>query len=544
MTAPAPAFDSHSRSQSLQRLRQETFDVLILGGGINGAGIARDLALRARRKGHQLRIGLIEQRQFGSGTSGRNSQLLHGGLRYLENLEFGLVREALHERATLRGIAPHLVDPLPFLIPFYGWFERRYYGTGLWLYDLLAGSRNIARRRYLSREDLAQAEPRLDMSGLHSAAIYHDCRVNAARFLLENIFDAARDGAAIANYTRADKHEQSNGGHAVEARDMLSGDFFRVRAMKLVDARGPWDDGGSLRLVRGSHIILPRVNASPNAIAHFAADGRIIFIIPWGPGERLSLVGTTDVDHAGGPDDVRITADEVRYLQGIVAGLFPAAAGQEPISTYSSLRPLLKTSGSATAASRGHRIWNDDEGVLRIAGGKYTTYRAMSDEATSLVVQEIAPELTDRCATGETPLGGNTGEALEELTAQTPALAARHGLEATEVKQLVRAYGVQTPRVLELMPPRPEDGLSRIECAIIAFAARHEMAQRLPDVLYVSTYWGYQRHWEPEDLARVARRLGCHLGWDEARVAQEAELALRIGSAAAADTRQSQPARS
>jgi glycerol-3-phosphate dehydrogenase len=503
------------RERALARLRSEEFDVLVVGGGINGAGIARDLALRAPGA---LRIALIEQRHFASGTSGRNSQLLHGGLRYLEGLHFGLVREALRERVTLARIAPHLVDPIPFLIPFYGWFRRRYYGAGLWLYDLLAGSANVGRRRFLTRDQAMREEPRLAAEGLHSAGIYWDCRVNAARMVLENIFDAAAHGVVVSNYLRAGRPRAESGAYTVPATDALTGESFPIRARRVVDARGPWDDSGKVRLVRGSHIIVPRVAAGPHAIAHFHTDGRIIFVIPWGPDDSLSLVGTTDVDHAGGPDAVRIAGDEVRYLLAILRGLFPGAPPGEPLAAYSSLRPLVESGGSATSASREHRIFFGEDGVLRITGGKYTTYRAMSEEAVDL----LAPELRGRCATASTPLNGNSTNLIEQLRARAGALAERYGVETRAVESLIRTHGLRTEAVLALLP---EAG--SIDCAVMRHAIANEMALRLPDLLFVSTYWGFERRL---DWRAMARQMGALLGWDDRRMEEEAELASRIAA--------------
>jgi Glycerol-3-phosphate dehydrogenase len=193
----------NSREATIERLQDGPLDVLILGGGINGAGIARDLALRSRRAGVELRVGLVEQRHFASGTSGRNSQLIHGGLRYLKGLEFGLVAESLRERATLLRIAPHLVSPQPFLIPMYGWFARLFYGTGLAIYDVLSRGGALPRHRSLTRSDVMGLEPGLSTDRLTSGAIYFDARVHSARFVLENIFEAARNGAMIVNYARA-----------------------------------------------------------------------------------------------------------------------------------------------------------------------------------------------------------------------------------------------------------------------------------------------------------------------------------------------------
>ena len=320
---PEPAFTRDARARNIERLRSETFDVLIIGGGINGAGIARDLAMRGTK------VALVEQNHFASGTSGKNSQLIHGGLRYLKQLRFHLVREALHERATLLRLAPHLVKPQPFLMPMYGWPARLFYGTGLTMYDWLAGRHNVSPHRVLSSAEVAKLEPDLALQGLTHGAIFYDCQIHSARFVVENIWEAARLGATIVNYARARRE-----GGSVIVTDALSRDAFPVRAASLVDATGAWEPG--LRLVRGSHIAIPRVNTSENAVAYFEESGRIIFVIPWGSARQLSLVGTTDVDHAGGPDSVHISAEETEYLLRIVRRLFPAARDAEPIAAFSS----------------------------------------------------------------------------------------------------------------------------------------------------------------------------------------------------------------
>ncbi len=532
MTCGAPpALSPARRTDNLRRLREETFDVLIVGGGINGAGIARDLALRAAASGAQLRIGLVEQRHFASGTSGRNSQLIHGGLRYLKQLQFGLVKEALEERATLLRIAPHLVEPLPFLVPMYGVWARAYYGAGLLLYDLLAGRHNLGRSRFLSREQVRSVEPGLSGDGLHSAGLFWDCRVESARLVLANIADAARMGVAAANYARAQAWKREGELWRVEVADALGGDVFPVRARKLVDARGPWEGSAALRLVRGSHIVLPRVNAGGHVIAHFGADGRILFIIPWGPGDALSLVGTTDVDHAGGADQAAVSGDEVRYLLAIVRGLFPRAEHMEPIAAYSSLRPLVASgAASPTSASREHRIWNSPDGVLHVGGGKYTTYRRMSEQAAGMVCGEIAPELARGCQTAQTPIGGNTHQEIAALREQAPEMAARHGLETEEVAGAIRLYGVEAPRLFAMAPESPADGLGRLELARIAWAVEHEMAHRLADLLFVSTYWGYHQPPTEVRFAPAAAAMGRLLGWDAARREREIALAVTIAA--------------
>ncbi len=520
-----PAFLPASREQNLRCLREAPLDVLIVGGGINGAGIARDFALRAKRKGMDLRIGLVEKRHFASGTSGKNSHLIHGGLRYLKYFEFSLVQEALHERAVLLRIAPHLVEPLPLLLPFYGWSQRFLYGSGLWMYDLLAGARNIGRHRILSREEVEKVEPGLSPEGLVAGASFYDCRVNSSRLLLENIFDAARDGAIVANYAQA---ELEPGGAAV-IRDALGGESFRITARKIIDATGPWAREPGLRLVRGSHLVLPRLNRGNHALAYFEPSGRIIFVIPWGAARDLSLVGTTDVDHDAGPDHVAISAEETRYLLEIAGRLFPQALGVEPIAAFSSLRPLIADSAdSPTAVSREHKIWNSDDGVLHVSGGKYTTYRAMSAQAVDLAMREVAPELEGACATAEVALGGNSQENFSALIDDAPRLAEKHGLDSGQLFPVLRDYGVASGSLLALLPASAPAGLGRLDHARLLHAVRHEMARRLTDLLFVSTYWGYERRWCEEDLAWVASAMAAELDWSQARIAEEIALVRKL----------------
>lgn len=456
---------SDPRPRQIQQLRESPLDVLILGGGINGAGVLRDLALRAKKRAARLQIGLIERGHFASGTSGKNSQLIHGGLRYLKYLQFHLVRESLRERSVLLRIAPQYVKPLGFLLPMYGIRSRLIYGAGLRLYDWLAGADKIAPHRMLRKEEVAQIEPELLRQGLSAAAIFYDCGVTSARFVVENILDAMANGAWASNYAQAEAWDrQADGLWRVRCTDKLSGSEFEVRARKLVDARGAWSDGDSLRLVRGSHIVLPRVNASDHAVAHFEPDGRIIFLIPWGSGNQLTLVGTTDEDHQQGPDRVQITSHEVDYLLGIVRKLFPARAGVTPISSFSSLRPLVRErEGSPTSATREHRIWNSDDGILHIAGGKYTTYRSMSEEASDLICREIAPALGALHVTAEIPF------------------------------------------------PKAEREIG------------DALEQRLSDYLFVSTYLGYERRWDVDSLMPLGEALGSKRGWGKDRIRVEVD---------------------
>lgn len=429
------------RAENIERLTREQFDVLIVGGGINGAGIARDLTMRDAG----IRVALVEKNHFATGTSGRNSQLIHGGLRYLKYLEFDLVHEALRERATLLRIAPGLVRPLDFLLPCYRAFDRWFYGAGLALYDLLGAEGSHS----LSGQQVTALEPTLARDGLHAGLIFSDCLVHSARLVIENIVDAAARGAAVANYV------EWRGDHAV---DRFSDHQFSIRARRIVDATGAWSGGAALRLVRGSHLIFPRIQAGPEALAHFDDQGRIVFLIPWGENADLTLVGTTDVDHHGTPDDVRISPEETAYLYGIVQRLYPEYRGQH-ISSYSALRPLIAEAGrSATSTSREHRIWETPDGVLHIAGGKYTTYRAMSEELVDALLTDLRPGQNHPCRTAHVPLD------------------------------------------LVIRPT-------------VRMAVEREFARNLQDVLYVSTYRGYERRVTREFLEPLAHEMAELLGW-------------------------------
>jgi glycerol-3-phosphate dehydrogenase len=503
-----PAVNPDTRRLAIERLRGETFDVLIFGGGINGAGTARDLALRARvgraKLNIDLKIGLVEQNHFSSGTSGKNSHLIHGGLRYLKQLNFHLVREALRERAVLLKIAPHLVEPQPFLLPMAGFAKSLYYDLGLTIYDFFDGSGVVPWHRRVSLDEVRSLEPGLAAPGMTGAAEFYDAQVRSARLVLENVFEAVRNGAACANYVRAEDHaREPDGTWRVQLRDSISGERFETRARVLVDSTGPWARDPVPRLVRGSHIVMPRLNSSKHAIAYFEEYGRIIFFIPWGERGDRTLIGTTDVDHQGTADDVHISDDEMRYLRTVAARIFPASAKMEPVAAFSSLRPLLASRGSATRATREHHIYRDPEGVIRITGGKFTTYRSMCQEAADLAVGAIAPGLRKVHLTAKTALNGNTVEAVQSLVKEARALGAEHGTAESEILMLIRQYGLLTPAVLDCVETADIAGRANIDAARGVFAARHEMAREPKDFLEVSTslaYEGYDAPFPPASI--------------------------------------------
>jgi glycerol-3-phosphate dehydrogenase len=482
----------------------ETFDVLILGGGINGAGTVRDLALRGKVSNGKFAVGLVEQNHFSSGTSGKNSHLIHGGLRYLKQFDFRLVREALRERAVLLKIAPHLVDPQPFLMPVAGPLKSLYYDLGLTIYDFFGGSRALPWHRRLSLGQVHELEPGLAAPGMTGAMEFYDAQVRSARLVLENIFEAVGNGAACANYVRADSHQRDeNHLWRVRLTDSISGETFEARSRSLIDSTGPWARDPSPRLVRGSHIVMPRLNASKHAIAYFEDDGRIVFFIPWGERGERTLIGTTDVDHDGSPDDVHISEDEIRYLRTIAARIFPASARLEPVAAFSSLRPLLVSHASATKATREHHIYRDAQGVIRITGGKYTTYRAMAEEAADLAVAEVAPGLQSVHLTAKTALNGNTPEAIQGLLKGTRALSKQYNVAESEIIMLIHQYGVLTSAVLDYVETAQFVGRMDVDTARLVFAARHEMAIQPRDFMEVSTSLGLEGHDPPVAPASI-----------------------------------------
>jgi glycerol-3-phosphate dehydrogenase len=499
-----PAVYPGTRQDAIERLKTETFDVLIFGGGINGAGTARDLALRGKAANGKFTVALVEQNHFSSGTSGKNSHLIHGGLRYLKQFDFRLVREALHERAVLLRIAPHLVDPQPFLLPLSGFAQSLYYDLGLTIYDLFDWSGALPRHRRISVKELRSLEPGLGLPGLTGAMEFYDGQVRSARLVLENIFEAIRNGAACTNYVQAVSHARDDQGlWRVQLRDSLSGEAFETSARALIDSTGPWAQDPAPRLVRGSHLVMPRLNASNRAIAHFEDDGRIIFLIPWGERGERTLIGTTDVDHEGTADDVHISKKEMRYLRAIAARIFPVSAKIEPVATFSSLRPLLVSHGSATKATREHHIYRDARGIIRITGGKYTTYRAMAEEAADLVTAELNPGLRHVHLTGIRALNGNTPDAVEALLKDTRALTAKYGVAEPQIIMLIHQYGVLTPAVLEYVEGANLPGREDVDAARLVFAARHEMAIQPRDFLEVSTSLGLEGYDTPLPSASI-----------------------------------------
>lgn len=515
--------------RATRRLSELRFDVLVIGGGITGAGIARDLALRGAS------VALVDQDDFASGTSSRSTKLIHGGLRYLERLELGLVFEACRERRTLQQIAPHLVRPMPLMIPLYRGARRSkaLVHAGLTLYDLLALRRNTHPHRIIAADEARRRQPLLDPQGLSGAALYWDCRMDDARLCLENIIAAREAGAVTVNYARVTGLLHHTGrivGAAVEDRE--TGELLEVAARVVVNAAGPWLDRvgaltGSwvprLRPTRGSHLLVPRLTGGDEALYLSSdRDDRMFFVIPWG---ELSLIGTTDLDDSGPPEEVVISNEEITYLLEETTRYLPGTRlnRSDVVSSFSGIRPLLAGGpAQASAVSREHALFETADGLIAIGGGKYTTYRAMAAKVADRVMERLGRP-RGQVQTAQLPLpGGLPG--WERLLRELSAQGQRHGLETGELQRLVDRYGARTSRLLELLDREPElaaplvPGLP-LRGVEVAYAADCEMARTPEDVLRRRSALALLPGHGLAAVAAVATLLGRRLSLPPARVA-------------------------
>ena len=536
MAAETP-FSHQTRAAALSSMAAEPVDVLVIGGGITGAGIARDAALRG------FRVALVEKGDFGSGTSSHSSRLIHGGIRYLEHRDFRLVFEASRERRVLLHIAPHLVRPLPFVFPVYrgsrvpGWKLR----AGMWLYDALAAFRNVKTHRWLSPKQVRKAEPALKDRGLTGAALYWDAQTDDARLVLATAQSAARAGAQMANYAEVTSLLTPDGRvRGATVRDVLSGETRTVRALVVVNAGGPWVDAlrrmddpeapPLLRPTKGAHVAVPRRRiGNERAITLFSPiDGRVMFVLPWGD---LSYIGTTDTDADAYPDAVRVTAADVTYLLRSANAAFPEAhlSPNDVVSVWVGLRPLLGQDPGASPAqvSREHRVVESAQGLITIAGGKLTTYRVMARDVVDRVAARLheldGRPVAPRAPTDRLPLPG--GEAAELDVLRETARA--RGVSDATARHLVASYGSEMAAVLNLVDRDRSLGepvaLGRPEIwAEVAHAVEREMALRVQDVLVRRLHLFYEFDQQGTAVAApVAQRMKKLLGWDEIREAEE-----------------------
>lgn len=531
--SPRP-FSASAREENLARLAEETFDVLVIGGGITGAAIARDAVLRG------FRTALVEKGDFAVGTSSRSTRLVHGGIRYLEYGEFRLVFDACSERRILRRIAPRLVRPLPFLYPLYAgqrpapWKLR----LGLALYDVLSLFRNVQRHRWLSPEEATRREPILSSQGLVGVGRYYDAEVNDARLTLAMARSAHLHGAVVVNYTPVVGLMKA-GGKIVGAQvvDARTGREIEVRARVVVNATGVWTDHvrrldqpdarPMLRPTKGIHFLIPRARLYTHHAIIFPSprDGRHLFIIPW---KDFAFVGTTDTDYEGDLDDPAADAEDVAYLLEAVNHLLPGASvgEDEIISTWAGLRPLVAAPGHPSAVSRKHVIVESPSGLVTITGGKLTTARRMAEELTDRVAKRLAEMgvfARSDCRT-QAPVEGAQVEPVE-----------MEGVAEPVGRHLAETYGGDARRILGYVEENPTLGEPIVPglpylLAEALYAVRHEMALTLSDVLIRRTHVIYEA--DDGGIARaraVAGVMAPHLGWDAAEIERQlAEYAAQV----------------
>jgi len=509
-------------------------DILVIGGGITGAGIARDAAMRG------FRTALVERGDFATGTSGRSSRLIHGGLRYLEQYAFHLVRESARERRTLLHIAPHLVWPRSFLFPLFagGRVPRWQLAAGMWLYDALASFRNVERHRWLSKREMLQAEPRLRADDLLGGPRYYDAQCDDARLTLANARDAHRLGALVASYTEVQGFDRAAGRiRAARLRDQLSGETLMARARVIVNATGPWSDGVRedgrelLQFSKGAHVVVPRARIGlTEAVTMLSpVDGRVLFALPW---DELAYIGTTETPLERLPDEVAADADDVVYLLRSGNAMFPDARLQpdDVISTWAGVRPLVRPPSvrDAGAVSREHVIV-EAPGLVSVLGGKLTTYRRMAAQAVDRAAAALhaldGRPLPRAAATDREPLpGGETGD-LDLIVAEVE----REGLASATARRLVRRYGTEAPAVARLAAASPPlaapvaAGATALRAELV-YAVQREMALTLSDLLIRRTpvFFETPGHGLPE-AADLAALVAPELGWDAARCGAEVE---------------------
>ena len=519
-------------------------DVLVVGGGIVGVGTALDAVTRG------LNTGLLEQRDLGSGTSSRSSKLIHGGLRSLEMLDFGLVREALQERGLLlTRLAPHLVRPVPFLYPLTrrGW-ERPYVGAGLALYDAMAMlgkyDMGVPRHRHLTRRQVARIAPDFKADRIAGAIRYYDCQVDDARLVVTVARTASRHGAHVANRVRVTGFlREGERVVGVRAVDLETGREFEVRARVVVNAAGVWTDeiqemvGGrgalNVQASKGIHLVVPRDRIRSEAGFINRTETSVLFVIPWG---RHWIIGTTDTPWDLDKAHPAASRADIDYVLDHVNTILREPLDHEDVEgVYAGLRPLLTGESEPTSKiSREHTVVTPVPGLVMIAGGKLTTYRVMARDAIDAAGHSLRTtvNLTVRDSiTDRVPLVGADG--FETRSNQRVLLARRSGLHVARIDHLLGRFGGMVDEILDLVEDRrvlglPLEGAEDYLAAEVVYAVTHEGARHLDDVLTRRTRVSIETFDRGVAAAPgVARLMGAELGWDEARQADEVDHYLR-----------------
>ena len=535
-------FSSINRLRLIDRLSSEQFELLVIGGGITGAGIALDAASRG------MKVALVEKQDFASGTSSRSTKLIHGGLRYLKQLEFTLVAEVGRERAVLYNNAPHLVVPEKMLLPL---TERGTYGSmttslGLWLYDWLALVDKDEKRRMLDKTETLDLEPLLRDDDLVGAGLYAEYRTDDARLTICVMRSAAEHGALPINYVDATRFLYEDQICGINCKDALSGAEFEIMAKQVVNAAGPWVDkvrgkdhevtGKHLHLTKGVHIVVPKERFPIMESIYFDVEGgRMAFAIPRG---KITYIGTTDTEYKGDYEDPDVTSADVTYLVEAVNTVFKDVDLREDdiISSWSGLRPLIHEDGkSPSELSRKDEVFVSDNGLISIAGGKLTGYRQMAKKVTTLVAQRLYGSSAVKCSTRHIKIAGGEFENPSDLPGYISKMAdglAAFQLSEYEANYLVRNYGRGTETILELMQNicHP-DSQVQLGLAELQYCLDQEMVQTLED--FFSRRTGLM-NFDPPRVSvlqnAILKRMAAHLGWTDQQI-RDQEKALNRSTA-------------
>ncbi len=521
------------REEAWQRLGSETFDLVVIGGGVVGAGTALDAATRG------LRVALVEARDLASGTSSRSSKLFHGGLRYLEQLEFGLVREALRERELmLTRLAPHLVKPVSFLYPLTKrvW-ERPYTAAGLFLYDSMGGSKSVPGQKHLTRAGVERMVPALKRSSYIGGIRYYDAQSDDARHTMTVARTAAHYGAVVRMSTQVVGFtREADRVSGVRVHDVENGRETEIQANAVINCTGVWTDelqrlSGSrgrfrVRASKGVHIVVPRDRIVAESGLILRTEKSVLFVIPW---RNHWIVGTTDTDWNLDLAHPAATKNDIDYILEHVNSVLATPLTHDDIEgVYAGLRPLLAGESEETSKlSREHAVARVSPGLVAIAGGKYTTYRVMAADAVDMAAPDLPGRLQESI-TDKVPLLGADG--YHALVNQVDQLGARHGLHPYRVRHLLDRYGSMVHEVLDLAADRPEllkpltaaPDYLQVE---IVYAASHEGALHIEDTLARRTRISIEYPHRGVDCAeQVARLMAEVLGWDEATVSREVDI--------------------
>jgi len=522
------AYPSNRRKEILNEFSKKKYDIVVIGGGITGAGIALDAVSRG------FSVALVEKQDFAAGTSSRSTKLIHGGLRYLKNFEIKIVRETGLERAIAYKNAPHLVRPEKMLLPLIenGTYGRLATSFGLWLYDVLAGVKGEDKRKMLGRDQTLKMEPLVRDDIIKGSGYYAEYRTDDARLTLEVLKTAKQKGAEVVNYTTVDELLYKNGKIVgVKCQDGINQNKFEIKSDFVVNATGPWVDelrekdnsckGKRLHLTKGVHIVVPKEKLDLKQSVYFDVDdGRMIFAIPR---QNSTYLGTTDTNYKGDTQRPEVSLEDVNYILSATNNMFPEVklSSDDVISSWAGLRPLIHEDGKdPSAISRTDELFESETGLITIAGGKLTGYRLMAKKVLRFICDK--KKIRRKCKTRRIRLSGGEFDSPKQLLTYKMAIIeklATLNLPEADAEYLVHNYGKQTDRILAIYQEQKERKLVEAEAL---FALKYDGVCYLNDFYIRRTG---KMYFAPQtikgDLDVVAAVFAAVLGWDEEKVAQE-----------------------